>query len=63
MKVMVLTAPGEAVVVLGLGVIGRLRARLAKARGGHPVIGVTRSPWKREPAEELGTDLVLAPNP
>ncbi len=54
--------PGEAVVVLGLGVTGQLHAQLAKARGAHPVIGITRSPWKRELAEELGADLVLAPD-
>jgi len=54
--------PGEAVVVLGLGVTGQLHAQLAKARGADPVIGITRSPWKRELAQELGADLVLAPD-
>jgi 2-desacetyl-2-hydroxyethyl bacteriochlorophyllide A dehydrogenase len=54
--------PGDAVVVLGLGVTGQLHAQLAKARGAHPVIGITRSPWKRELAQELGADLVLAPD-
>ncbi len=53
--------PGEAVVVLGLGVTGQLHVQLAKARGAYPVIGVTRSGWKRELAEELGADLTLAP--
>ncbi len=54
--------PGEAVVVVGLGVTGQLHVQLAKARGAHPVIGITRSPWKRELAEELGADLTLAPD-
>jgi 2-desacetyl-2-hydroxyethyl bacteriochlorophyllide A dehydrogenase len=53
--------PGEAVVVLGLGVTGQLHLQLARARGAHPVIGITRSAWKRELAQELGADLVLAP--
>lgn len=51
--------PGESVVVLGLGVTGLLHVELAKARGAYPVIGVTRSAWKRELAEELGADLTL----
>lgn len=51
--------PGESVVVLGLGVTGQLHLQLAKARGAHPIIGVTRSAWKRELAEGLGADLTL----
>lgn len=54
--------PGESVVVLGLGVTGQLHVQLAKARGARPVIGVTRSPWKRELAEQLGADLTAAPD-
>lgn len=54
-------AIGESVVVLGLGVTGQLHVQLAKAAGAHPVIGVTRSDWKRRLAEELGADLTLAP--
>ena len=53
--------PGEAVVVMGLGVTGQLHAQLAKVRGANPVIGITRSPWKREMAESLGIDLTVAP--
>ena len=53
---------GTAVVVLGLGVSGLLHVQLAKAEGAHPVIGITRSAWKRELAEELGADLTLAPD-
>ncbi len=51
--------PGEAVVVIGLGVTGQLHVQLAKARGAYPVIGITRSAWKRELAEQLGADLVI----
>lgn len=53
--------PGEAVVVIGLGVTGQLHIQLAKARGAWPVIGVTRSAWKRELAMELGADLTAPP--
>jgi 2-desacetyl-2-hydroxyethyl bacteriochlorophyllide A dehydrogenase len=52
---------GESVVVNGLGVTGQLHVQLAKAFGAHPVIGITRSAWKRELAETLGADLTLAP--
>ena len=51
--------PGESVVVLGLGVTGQLHIQLAKARGASPVIGITRSPWKRQLAEKLGADITL----
>ena len=53
--------PGEAVVVMGLGVTGQLHAQLARARGANPVIGITRSAWKRNMAMSLGADLTLAP--
>ncbi len=52
-------SPGEAVVVLGLGVTGQMHLQLAKAMGADPVIGVTRSAWKRELAERLGADVTL----
>jgi L-iditol 2-dehydrogenase len=48
--------PGETVAVLGLGVTGQLHVQLAKARGAT-VIGITRSPEKRELALRLGADL------
>jgi L-iditol 2-dehydrogenase len=51
--------PGQSVVVLGLGVTGQLHVQLAKARGAYPVIGVTRSAWKRALAEGLGADITL----
>ncbi len=53
---------GESVVVTGLGVTGQLHVQLAKAFGANPVIGITRSAWKRELAETLGADLTLAPD-
>jgi len=48
---------GQSVAVVGLGVSGQLHVQLAKARGAHPVIGITRSAWKRELAGQLGADL------
>jgi 2-desacetyl-2-hydroxyethyl bacteriochlorophyllide A dehydrogenase len=54
-------APGEAVLVIGLGVTGQLHVQLAKAAGAGSVIGMTRSAWKRELAEELGADATLEP--
>ncbi|MBF0277535.1 MAG: alcohol dehydrogenase catalytic domain-containing protein [SAR324 cluster bacterium] len=54
--------PGESVIVLGLGVTGLFHIQLAKAHGAYPVIGITRSKWKRELAEKLGADLTLEPN-
>jgi L-iditol 2-dehydrogenase len=54
--------PGDAVVVIGLGVTGQLHIQLAKARGAYPIIGITRSRWKRELAETLGADITFAPD-
>lgn len=51
--------PSQSVVVLGLGVAGQLHVQLAKARGANPVIGVTRSAFKRELAGQLGADLTF----
>lgn len=53
--------PAQSVVVVGLGVTGQLHVQLAKARGASPVIGVTRSAWKRNLAEQLGADITLPP--
>jgi 2-desacetyl-2-hydroxyethyl bacteriochlorophyllide A dehydrogenase len=52
---------GDSVAVLGLGVSGQLHIQLAKARGAAMVIGVSRSPFKREVATALGADLAIAP--
>ena len=51
--------PGDAVVVVGLGVTGLLHVQLAKLRGASPVVGVTRSPEKLELARELGADITI----
>jgi len=51
---------GQSVAVIGLGVSGQLHVQLAKARGADPVIGVTRSAWKRSVAEGLGADLTVS---
>jgi 2-desacetyl-2-hydroxyethyl bacteriochlorophyllide A dehydrogenase len=51
--------PGQSVVVMGLGVSGQLHVQLAKAFGAYPVIGITRSEWKRGLAKKLGADLTL----
>lgn len=51
--------PGQSVVVAGLGVTGQLHVQLAKARGAHPVIGITRSAWKRKLADQMGADITL----
>lgn len=52
--------PGDVVVVIGLGVSGQLMVQLLKARGAT-VLGVTRSQWKRDLAENLGADATAAP--
>jgi len=54
--------PGDTVVILGLGVSGLLHVQLAKARGAKTIIGITRSAWKREIADQIGADLTLAPD-
>jgi 2-desacetyl-2-hydroxyethyl bacteriochlorophyllide A dehydrogenase len=50
-------AERQSVAVIGLGVSGQLHVQLAKARGAGPVIGITRSAWKRSVADRLGADL------
>lgn len=52
--------PRESVVIVGLGVTGLLHLQLAKLRGAHPVIGVTRSARKLELASALGADVLIA---
>jgi 2-desacetyl-2-hydroxyethyl bacteriochlorophyllide A dehydrogenase len=54
--------PQDSVVVLGLGVSGLLHLQLARARGAHPIIGITRSESKRSLAARLGADLVIDPS-
>ena len=52
--------PGQSVVVVGLGVTGQLHLQLAKSCGADPVIGVTRSAWKRQLAKEFGADVTFS---
>ncbi len=53
--------PGEAVIVMGLGVTGMMHVQLAKAHGAYPIIGITRSQWKLDLAMGLGADFTIAP--
>jgi len=55
--------PGQSVVVVGLGVAGQIHVQLAKAWGAYPVIGITRSAYKRNLAKELGADITLPSGP
>jgi L-iditol 2-dehydrogenase len=52
-------APGERVVVVGLGVTGLLHVQLAKLAGADQVVGVTRSAAKLELAGALGADALV----
>jgi L-iditol 2-dehydrogenase len=52
--------PGQSVAVIGLGVTGQIHVQLAKSWGAYPVIGITRSAYKRGLAEQLGADLTLS---
>jgi L-iditol 2-dehydrogenase len=54
---------GESVAVLGLGVSGQLHVQLAKARGASKVIGISRSRFKNQLAQELGADVVIESGP
>ena len=54
---------GQSVAVIGLGVSGQLHVQLAKARGAATVIGVSRSAFKNELAEQLGADLTVEAGP
>lgn len=54
--------PGQTAVVVGLGVAGLLHLQLLRARGLRTVIGVTRSAWKRELAEDLGATATAHPD-
>jgi 2-desacetyl-2-hydroxyethyl bacteriochlorophyllide A dehydrogenase len=57
------TFPGQSVVVMGLGVAGQLHVQIAKAWGASPVIGITRSAWKRSLAEKMGADYTFPGGP
>jgi L-iditol 2-dehydrogenase len=51
--------PGESVLVMGLGVTGQLHVQLAKGRGASPVIGISRSAFKRQLARAHGADFTF----
>ncbi len=51
--------PGNSVVINGLGVTGQLHVQLSKARGASPLIGISRSSWKRNLAEKFGATVTL----
>jgi L-iditol 2-dehydrogenase len=53
--------PGQAGVVVGLGVAGMLHVQLLKARGISTIVGVTRSASKRALATRLGASAVASP--
>ena len=55
--------PGQSVAVIGLGVAGQIHVELAKVWGAHPVIGITRSAYKRNLAQQLGADITLSSGP
>jgi L-iditol 2-dehydrogenase len=52
-------AAGESVVVLGQGATGLLHTRLAVLAGAHPVVGISRSPWKLDRAARMGAHHVI----
>lgn len=52
-------APGEAVVVLGLGATGLLHAQLAKLSGASPVVAISRSAWKLDLARRMQADHII----
>jgi L-iditol 2-dehydrogenase len=56
-------SPGESVAVMGLGVSGQLHVQLAKAHGAGKVIGISRSRFKNDLAQQLGADLVIESGP
>lgn len=52
---------GEAVLALGLGLVGNLALQLARLQGALPAIGLDPDPGRREMALACGADLVLDP--
>lgn len=53
--------PDQTAVVIGLGVSGLLMVQLLRARGVEQIVGVTRSAWKRDLAEQLGATASAPP--
>lgn len=53
---------GEAVVVLGLGLVGQFSLSLAKLAGGTPVIAIDLDDFRLEKAKARGADACINPN-
>jgi len=53
---------GEAVVVLGLGLVGQYSAALARLAGALPLIGIDLDPVRLEKAKAWGMDVCINPN-
>ena len=54
-------SPGDSAVVVGLGVSGLLHVQLLRSRGVGTIVGVTRSPAKRDLALACGATAVAEP--
>jgi 2-desacetyl-2-hydroxyethyl bacteriochlorophyllide A dehydrogenase len=54
--------PTDTVAVVGLGVSGLLHVQLLVARGIERVVGVTRSQWKLDLAEQFGAAVTATPD-
>jgi (R,R)-butanediol dehydrogenase/meso-butanediol dehydrogenase/diacetyl reductase len=54
-------APGQAVLVVGLGPVGLLVCALLREKGAATMIGVDPTPSRRALAARLGADVVLSP--
>jgi len=51
--------PDMSVVVVGLGVTGSMHVQLARMRGAHAIVGITRSPEKLAMSVRLGADVAI----
>ncbi len=49
--------------MIGLGVSGQLHVQLAKARGAGKVIGISRSRFKNDLAQQMGADVAIESGP
>ncbi len=52
---------GEAVLVIGAGLVGQIALQLARANGAYPVICIDKVASKRELAKKLGADIAVDP--
>ena len=55
--------PGDRVLVVGLGIMGILNARVARAYGAAVVAGTDLNPWRLRKAQDLGVDPVFQAAP